>query len=919
MIWFRFALLGLGTGALYAICAQGLVLIYRASGVVNFAQSGFVLLGGYSYYELREVRDQSAVVSVSGALVIGAIAGLLVHLLIMRPMRRSSPIARVVATLGVLVVIQSAAILRYKHDLKRVTSILPTRTVDLFGAHLGVDRVYIFVICLALTVVLWACYRFTSFGRVTAAVAEGEMAAASMGHSPDMTAGINWMIGAVLGAFAGVLIGPITFLEPNQLVQLIVPALAAALLGGFNSFPLAFAAASAIGVIESEMTLVVTNHGWFAGWSQSVSFIAVIAVLVVRGKGIQLRSHILDRLPAVGSGRIRPVRVLIAFGAGCALMAVLANQWAVALTVTIAFAMVCLSVVVVTGYAGQLSLAQFLIGTAGAFAGARLMAVNGVSFLPACLAAVASAVLLGLIVGAPALRTRGINLAIATLGLGVVLYALILNNFEITGGVSGLKVGPVSLFGWDIDPAQHPQRYGFVALCLLLAMCLGVANLRRGAAGRRLLAVRSGERPASALAVNVYAAKLFSFMLAAGIAGVGGCTLAFLNSNVIFSRFDIFTSISVVTATVVGGVGFIPGALLGSTLMAGGIVSRYLDKISNLGLWLGLIGGLFVIITLRSDPDGMFEMNRKMFSTLVSRLKRSRVDHTLSVVRDSGVDTSSLTLTSRAERHRVAPITLSVEGLSVRFGGVNAVNNMSLVIQPGRVHGLIGPNGAGKTTLIDAVTGFIKPSAGRIRLGETEIDSWSARRRAAAGVARSFQSGDLFGDLTVLENIAVACDSRAWTRYVTDLVAPRSIELSAAAMVAVEEFQLRPYFDMKPDLLSFGRRRTVAIARAIAAQPSVLLLDEPASGLDEQESAELAELIRSLADDWGIAVLLVEHNLDLVLSVCDEVTVMESGVELLAAASPSEVRRHPAVLAAYIGVRPEAEYAMRRDEVPTSC
>jgi ABC-type branched-subunit amino acid transport system ATPase component/ABC-type branched-subunit amino acid transport system permease subunit len=918
MIWFRFALLGLGTGALYALCAQGLVLIYRSSGVVNFAQSGFVLLGGYSYYELREIRGQSAGVSVTGALIIGAIAGLLVHLLIMRPMRRSSPIARVVATLGVLVVIQSAAILRYEHDLKRVTSILPTRTVDIFGAHLGIDRVYIFVICLALTVVLWACYRYTSFGRVTSAVAEGELAAASMGHSPDMTAGINWMIGAVLGAFAGVLIGPITFLEPNQLVQLIVPALAAALLGGFNSFPLAFAAAGAIGVIESEMTLLVTNHGWYAGWSQSVSFIAVIAVLVVRGKGIQLRSHILDRLPAVGSGRIRPVRVSIAFAASCTAMAVLANQWAVALTVTIAFAMVCLSVVVVTGYAGQLSLAQFMIGTAGAFAGARLMAVNGVSFLPACLAAVAAAVLLGLIVGAPALRTRGINLAIATLGLGVVVYALILNNFEITGGVSGLKVGPVSLFGWDIDPAKHPQRYGIVALCLLLAMCLGVANLRRGAAGRRLLAVRSGERPASALGVNVYAAKLFSFMLAAGIAGVGGCTLAFLNSNVIFSRFDIFTSISVVTATVVGGVGFIPGALLGSTLMTGGIVSRYLDKISDLGLWLGLIGGVFVIITLRSDPDGMFEMNRKLVAATVRRVKRSRVDHTRSVVRDGGTDPGSMTAL-RTERHRVVPTTLSVEGLSVRFGGVAAVDNMSLVIRPGRVHGLIGPNGAGKTTLIDAVTGFIKPAQGRICLGEVEIDSWSACRRAGAGVARSFQSGDLFGDLTVLENIAVACDSRAWTRYVTDLVVPRRIELSAAANVAVEEFQLRPYFDMKPHLLSFGRRRTVAIARAIAAQPSVLLLDEPASGLDEQESAELAELIRSLADDWGIAVLLVEHNLDLVLSVCDEVTVMESGVELLAAATPSEVRRHPAVLAAYIGVRPEAECAMPREEVPTSC
>jgi ABC-type branched-subunit amino acid transport system ATPase component/ABC-type branched-subunit amino acid transport system permease subunit len=909
MIWFRFALLGLGTGALYAICALGLVLIYRASGVVNFAQTGFVLLGGYSYYELREIREYSAIVSVAGALVVGALAGLAVHLLVMRPMRMSSPITRVVATLGVLVIIQSAAILRYKHDLKRVTSILPTRTVDIFGAHLGIDRALIFGIGLVLTVVLWAIYRFTSFGRVTAAVAEGELAAASMGHSPDMTAGINWMVGAALGAFAGVLIGPITFLEPNQLVQLIVPVLAAALLGGFNSFPLVFAAAAVIGIIESEMTLIVTRHDWFAGWAQAVSFIVVIAVLVVRGKGIPLRSHILDRLPAVGSGRIRPIRVLIAFVLGCVVMEVLTNEWAVALTVTVAFAMVCLSVVVVTGYAGQLSLAQFLIGAAGAFAAARLMAVHHVSFVPACVAGVVAAILLGLVVGAPALRTRGINLAIATLGLGVVLYALILNNFEITGGVSGLKIGPARLFGWDISPSNHPERYGIVALCLLLVLSVGVANLRRGAAGRRLLAVRSGERPASALGVNVYSAKLFSFMLASGIAGVGGCTIAFLNPNVIFSRFDIFTSISVVTATVVGGVGFIPGALLGSTLIPGGITSRYLEQVSGLGLWLGLIGGVLVIVTLRADADGMFEMNRKMLLAVQQKLKRHR---------PTAASTLPLRAALRVEREQVVPMTLTVERLSVHFGGVAAVDNMSIAIRPGRVHGLIGPNGAGKTTFIDAVTGFIKPSQGAIRLGEVEINSWSVRRRAQAGLARSFQSGELFGDLTVLENIAVGCDSRAWTRYVTDLVMPHSISLSPAALLAVDEFQLAPFFDMKPAALSFGHRRTVAIARAIAAQPSVLLLDEPAAGLDEQESAELAALIRSLADEWGIAVLLVEHNLDLVLSTCDEVTVMETGVELLAAAAPAEVRRHPAVLAAYIGVRAEPdEPLLVREQVKT--
>ncbi len=718
-----------------------------------------------------------------------------------------------------------------------------------------------------------------------------------MGHSPQAIALLNWTVGASLGAFAGVLIGPITFLEPNQLVQLIVPALAAALLGGFRSFPLAFGAAALIGVVESVMTLLVTRHGWFAGWSQAVPFGLVVLVLVVRGKGIPLRSHLFDRLPAVGSGRIRVLPTIGLFGAGCAVMIALSKEWSIAFTVTVAFALVCLSVVVVTGYAGQLSLAQFLIGTAGAFVGARLMANHGVAFLPACMIGVAAAALLGVAVGIPALRTRGINLAIATLGLGVAVYALVLNNFEITGGVSGMRIRPPSLFGWSIDPSRHPERYGITALSLLLAAGLAVSNLRRGAVGRRLLAVRSNERAAAALGLNVLVAKLYAFMLASAIAGVGGCVLAFLNPNVVFARFDVFTSISVVTATVVGGVGFIGGALVGSTMVPGGLASRALDEISGLGLWLSLIGGVLVIAVLRLDQDGVFEMNRKLLAAATAKIRRWRAAGLLPP------ETTVAARVATSERHRVSPVTLKVTGLGVRFGGVAAVRDVSLTVEPGQVHGLIGPNGAGKTTFIDAVTGFVTPHAGSIVLGDAEITSWSAHRRARAGLARSFQSGELFTDLTVLENLAVPCDTGSWTRYIGDLVMPRRTVLSAAAAAAVEEFQLGPLFHLKPEQLSFGQRRRAAIARAIAGEPSVLLLDEPASGLDDVESQELADLIRALATDWGIAVLLVEHNLDLVLSVCDVVTVMDSGTELLAAAPPHEVRTHPDVLEAYIGVR----------------
>jgi len=266
------------------------------------------------------------------------------------------------------------------------------------------------------------------------------------------------------------------------------------------------------------------------------------------------------------------------------------------------------------------------------------------------------------------------------------------------------------------------------------------------------------------------------------------------------------------------------------------------------------------------------------------------------------VDQIAPSIEARPGAAKPDPI-LVADSVRRAFGGLVAVDVDHVEVERGQITALIGPNGAGKTTFIDAVTGFVTPHAGSIVLGDAEIMSWSAHRRARAGLARSFQSGDLFSDLTVLENLAVPCDAGSWTRYISDLVVPRRTVLSAAALAAVDEFELGPLFHLKPDQLSFGQRRRVAIARAIAGEPSVLLLDEPASGLDDVESRELADLIRTLATDWGIAILLVEHNLDLVLSVCDVVTVMESGAELLAAAPPDEVRTHPDVLEAYIGVR----------------
>ncbi|WP_007520248.1 ABC transporter ATP-binding protein, partial [Pseudofrankia saprophytica] len=248
----------------------------------------------------------------------------------------------------------------------------------------------------------------------------------------------------------------------------------------------------------------------------------------------------------------------------------------------------------------------------------------------------------------------------------------------------------------------------------------------------------------------------------------------------------------------------------------------------------------------------------------------------------------------------IRPATLSVWGLTVRFGAVTAVDDVSLRVTPGQIVGLIGPNGAGKTTVIDAITGYTPARARQLTLGEHRLDRLPAHRRARRGVQRSFQNLELFEDLTVLENIEAASDPRDLRAYLTNLVWPRTSVLPPAARAAIEAFGLADDLLRTVTELPYGRRRLLAIARAVAARPSVLLLDEPCAGLDEHESAEVAALLRRLADEWGLGILLNEHDMDVVMSVCDRVVVLDAG-RTIAEGTPAQVREDPMVQLAYLG------------------
>ena len=433
---------------------------------------------------------------------------------------------------------------------------------------------------------------------------------------------------------------------------------------------------------------------------------------------------------------------------------------------------------------------------------------------------------------------------------------------------------------------------------------IGVANLRRGVIGRQLLATRSNERGAAALGINVAGSKLYAFTLGSGIAALGGLLLAFGQPTLTFSTYTVYSSIYLVAVVVTAGVGFVVGAPFGSLLIAGGVVSQLFGSGSSINLYLPLIGGIAVILTLLTAPDGQIGLFAKLLTPLADRyaaLTRpllARLPWRRSGSRTSEVDT-------HLGRDHTPSAVLKVEDLTVRFGGVVAVNGVSLEVRPGEIHGLIGPNGSGKTTLIDAVTGFVR-SEGQITLGEKSLVGRPARLRAKAGLSRSFQSLELFSDLSVEENLAVAAESPRFWRYVTDLFRPGKIRLSPNALEAMREFQLDDSRHSLPEEVSFGQRKAIAIARAVAGRPDILLLDEPAAGLGNNEAQELADLVVRIARQWGIGVLLVEHKVDLVLAISDRLTVLQEG-RVLTTGEPHSVLKDPRVVAAYLGPGVETE------------
>lgn len=885
----RFALLGLGIGALYAFASQGLIVIYRGTGVLNFSLGATAIAGVFLAWELQYEVGWPFLPSALLGIALSALLGAVTHWVIMRPLRHASSLVRVIATLGVLVTIQAGVVIRYESNPRQVPSWLPINRVTLWGdVSTTVDVFILLAIACASAAGLWLLYRSSKFGLATEAVSESERSASAVGISPNAVAIINWALGSAITCVAGILVVPIISLQVTTMTTLVLAGVAAALIADFRSFPIATAAGFALGIGQSLV-------GWKfnqQGLDRSVPFIVIIVFLVVKGRSLPLRDYFLKQMPMLGNGRMSWDFTIFGFLAATFLLWTKSGKWVNALIVMFCVSIVLLSIVLLTGYAGQLSLGQFALAGFGAYVAGRLVSVFHLPFLLALVIGVVAAVPVGIIFGLPAVRTRGINLAIVTLGLGTAMELMLFSNRNLTGGVQGTKLGRPSLFGYDIAAVTHPQRYGMFAAVMALFTVWVVSNVRRGRSGRRLIAVRTNERAAASLGIDVVVAKLYAFALSAAIAALGGILIAFRLTSASYESFNSLTSITYVGLVLVGGVGHLLGAFVGGTMATASLNQTMLESAwgTNVGRWIQLVSGIAILLTVLGYQDGVAAEWVKMFRLLKKARKWGR---------SYMIELSDVADMSVTDNAKVAPHTLALEGLTVRYGAVTAVNDVSCRLAPGTVTGLIGPNGAGKTSLIDAISGFAT-ATGRVMLDDIDLSDRPPVKRARAGVVRSFQSLELFEDSTVFENISVAADPQDFRSYLRDLVRPVNPKFPPEVVRAIVEFQLDEDLHRDVKDLSYGKRRLLAIARAVAMHPSVLLLDEPAAGLSSAESMELARVVRRLAEEWGMTVLVVEHDMNFVMGVCDRVLVLDFG-KLIASGSPAEVRSDPAVIAAYLG------------------
>ncbi|MGY1652382.1 ABC transporter permease [Geodermatophilus sp. SYSU D01119] len=641
----EFAALGLGLGAVYIGLSTGLLLVYRATGIINFAQGAMAMWGAYVF---ARVQDDGELVLPIGtiwfpeppgtavALLVGlanaVVLGVLAHYLVFRPVRRAPALAQVVVSIGLMVALQALAVIRFGPNSIQVESILPTGSLELLGATVPLRELTMVAIMIVLAAAVWAYLRLTASGRATRAASENERGAVLMGFSPDRLALIALVLASLVSTMAVVMGGSLTGLSPANYTLLVVPALAVVLIARLESIGLAVAGAIGLGIIQSELSLLATRS-WWPQWAQSgldqvLPFLLVMVILFAFGKRLPARGSLQSvRLPDVVVPRFVPWKAALLVGIAVACLVFFTPSYRFGLTTSLIIAILALSYVVITGYLGQISLAQSAFAGAAGFALSKLTTAWDVPFPIAIVVCATLAAALGMLVALPAFRIRGVQLAIVTIAAALAIERFVFDNYSLTPP-TGNPIGRPTLFGIDfaIREGRNLARLEFslMVLAILVLMVLLFVRIARGDTGRAFLAVRANERAAASVGIDVRRTKLIGFGLSAFIAGVAGCLIGYSRGELSAESFSVVVGLSVLAVAYLGGITSFGGALVAGVLGPLGLVYTALHSVFDMGNAYPLITGIGLILTAVLNPSGIAGETRHQVEWVKKKLRSGR-------------------------------------------------------------------------------------------------------------------------------------------------------------------------------------------------------------------------------------------------------------------------------------------------------
>ena len=567
------------------------------------------------------------------------------------------------------------------------------------------------------------------------------------------------------------------------------------------------------------------------------------------------------------------------------------------------YALVAVGLVMLTGVGGMTSFGQAAFVGLGAYATAWIctspQAAELLGALPkgvypwvGLLLGLAVTALVAWVLGAVTLRLSGHYLPLGTIAWGLSLY-YVFGNLEVLGGFTGLSgIPPLEVFGVSL---ASPRLLGVVIWAVLLVAIWGLHNLLDSREGRAIRALKSGRLMAESMGVDTARQRIKVFVLAALLAALSGWLYVLLQRFVNPTPFALNIGIEYLFMAVVGGSGHLWGAVLGATLIT--LLKEQLQDwlprlLGSSGNFEIVVFGLLMLLVLQRAPNGLWPM----LASATRRLLRPQAAPR-QLVAGGGVAT--------LDQRQLPPPgqqVLQAQQVTKRFAGLVANNAVDLDVRAGEVHALIGPNGAGKSTFFNMISGVDDPTEGQVRLMGQVMAGKPSRAFAALGLGRTFQHVRLLGERSVLENVALGAHQRGhrgWVASMLRLDRAEEAAVLAEAMRQIERCGLADVAHTPAASLPLGQQRIVEIARALAGQPAVLLLDEPAAGLRHLEKQSLATLLTQLRGE-GLAILVVEHDMEFVMNLADRITVLEFGT-VIAHGTPAEVQANPRVIAAYLG------------------